>query len=147
VQRKGDKGRPRTRDPALAVLERLLDEGRGNLQRERARSLEAQAEQLLALPAHEEEPALGRAQAARCAPLDGSARRWGARTSSPARQAEVLALLTSHTALGGLLSGTLHFTWPRAEPAGTAPQPDDEHGFWEGLLQGPGAEAPTGASG
>ena len=40
-----------------------------------------------------------------------------------------------HTALGGLLAGTLRFTWPQLATAGTAPRPEEEQGFWEGLLQ------------
>jgi hypothetical protein len=46
-----------------------------------------------------------------------------------------------HTALGGLLAGTLRFTWPRAAQDGTAPHPEEDAGFWEGLLQGAGTEA------
>jgi hypothetical protein len=39
-----------------------------------------------------------------------------------------------HTALGGLLSGTLRFQWPQ-DAAGGAPSPDFD--AWEGLLSSP----------
>ena len=70
-RRQGTPDTPGASNSALTVLERLLDEERGNLQRERerslqmaqvaamwqerARNLEVQVEQLLALPAHEEQ--------------------------------------------------------------------------------------------
>ena len=41
-----------------------------------------------------------------------------------------------HTALGGLLAGALRFGWPQRAQAGPTPHPEDEQGFWEGLLQG-----------
>lgn len=39
-----------------------------------------------------------------------------------------------HTALAGLLAGSLRFTWPAARPSKTLEEPSEDDSYWEGLL-------------